>query len=96
MRAYLLERNPSPYRLGGYTDDQLDQFYQASAPVEDITPITMAIEGIPALDLHPDNANIGEEIKSNASQAVTSIWQNRPLTNEGRDSLLKVLVYTFQ
>ena len=51
MRAYLLERNPSPYRLGGYTDDQLDQFYQASAPVEDITPITTAIENIPALNL---------------------------------------------
>ena len=66
MRAYLLERNPSPYRLGGYTDDQLDQFYQASAPVEDITPITMAIEAIPPLALHPDNANMGEEIKNNA------------------------------
>jgi len=96
MRAYLLERNPSPYRLGGYTDDQLDQFYQASAPVEDITPITTAIEGILALDLHPDNANIGEEIKHNASEAITSIWQNRPITNEGRESLLKVLIYTFQ
>jgi len=96
MRAYLLERNPSPYRLGGYTDDQLDAFYQASAPVEDITPITTTIEAIPALALHPDNANMGEEIKSNAAQAVTSIWQNRPLTNEGRDSLLKVLVYSFQ
>lgn len=96
MRAYLLERNPSPYRLGGYTDDQLDAFHQASAPVEDITSITMAIEAIPALALHPDNANMGEEIKSNAAQAVTSILQNRPLTNEGRDSLLKILVYSFQ
>ena len=96
MRAYLLERNPSPYRLGGYTDDELEQFYQASAPVEDITPITMAIEAIPPLALHPDNANMREEIKNNASQAVTSIWQNRPLTNEGRDSLLKILVYSFQ
>ena len=96
MRAYLLERNPSPYRLGGYTDDELEQFHQASAPVEDITPITMAIEEIPPLALHPDNANIGEEIKHNASEAVTSMWQSRPITNEGRDSLLKVLVYTFQ
>ena len=67
MRAYLLERNPSPYRLGGYTDDQLDVFHQASAPVEDITPITTAIEAIPPLALHPDNANMGEEIKSNAN-----------------------------
>ena len=96
MRAYLLERNPSPYRLGGYTDDELEQFHQASAPVEDITPITIAIEAIPALALHPDNANMGEEIKHNASEAVTSMWQSRPITNGGRDSLLKVLVYTFQ
>ena len=96
MRAYLLERNPSPYRLGGYTDDQLDQFYQASAPVEDITPVTMAIEAIPPLALHPDNANIGEEIKHNASEAVTSMWQSRPITNEGRDSLLKILIYSLQ
>ena len=96
MRAYLLERNPSPYRLGGYTDDELEQFHQASAPVEDITPITTAIEGIPPLALHPDNANMGEEIKHNASEAVTSMWQSRPITNEGRDSLLKVLIYSFQ
>ena len=96
MRAYLLERNPSPYRLGGYTDDELEQFYQASAPVQDITPITMAIEAIPPQALHPDNANIGEEIKHNASEAITSIWQNRPITNEGGESLLKVLVYSFQ
>ena len=96
MRAYLLERNPSPYRLGGYTNDELEQFYQASAPVEDITPITMAIETIPALALHPDNANIGEKIKHNASEAVTSMWQSRPITNEGRDSLLKVLIYSLQ
>ena len=96
MRAYLLERNPSPYRLGGYTDDELEQFYQASAPVQDITPITMAIEAIPPQALHPDNASIGEEIKHNASEAITSIWQNRPITNEGRESLLKVLVYSFQ
>lgn len=96
MRAYLLERNPSPYRLGGYTDDELDMFHQAVTPIQDITSITTAIEGIPALDLHPDNANIGEEIKHNASEAVTSMWQSRPITNEGRDSLLKILIYSLQ